>query len=124
MSYPAIHKSNGGWTVCNRFVKRFKCTEEDSEVTCKVCLAGGMSKFRLNHKNMSAHNHDEEIMKRYGNQDPQKSDMDKLKDAFQKNAKEKWDTILTDAIELTEGNIQPYDRILKYLSTHYKIEKV
>jgi hypothetical protein len=117
---PAIHKATGPWTVCNRFSKRFFTTDNDAEVTCKVCLAGGMSKFRLNYKTMSAHNHDEETMKR---NKPEPGVTEQLQNAFKNNNREKWDSILTDAIELTEGSIQPYDRILKYLSTHYKIEK-
>jgi hypothetical protein len=69
--------------------------------------------------NMSAHNHDETLKGRFGNpikiQDPQQSP--------QQSNRAKWDTILSDAIVLTEGSIVPYDRILKYLSDHYKIDK-
>jgi len=69
---------------------------------------------------MSAHNHDEETIKKAK---IEKGTTMLLQEAFADNNKKKWDTTLTDAIELTEGSIKPYDRILKYLSTHYKIEK-
>lgn len=117
----AVHRSMGNWSLCGRFTKRFPCTEDDSLVTCKVCIAGGMSQFKLNYKNMSAHNHDDETIK---NAKRPTGDMNNLQDVFAENNRKKWDTILTDAIELTEGQIQPYDRILKYLSTHYNINKV
>jgi hypothetical protein len=34
-----------------------------------------------------------------------------------------WDTVLTDAIEETQGSIKPYSRILKYLSDKYTITR-
>ncbi len=69
---------------------------------------------------MSAHNHDEEIMKHLGN----KGVTQQLQESFAENNRKKWDTILTDAIELTGGKIDKYDLILKYLSKHYNINKV
>lgn len=113
-----VHKAKGNYGVCGRFLRDwFLRTLCDDEVTCKVCAAGGMGPFKLNYKTMSVHNHDEEIiknMRRTQNTDAQKpSETDKSK----------WDTILTDAIVLTDGSIQPYDRILKYLSDHYEIKR-
>lgn len=52
----AIHKiaPNGYQSVCGRMLKpkRIVGTALDSEVSCKICLAGGMSRFRLGKKDL------------------------------------------------------------------------
>lgn len=63
MAYPVIHKSKNGYIICrtrkidNKFIFG---TENDSEVTCKVCSVGGQSNFRKTKykrpKNMTATN--------------------------------------------------------------------
>lgn len=51
MAKPVIHKSKNGYVLCrtrkvdNKFIFG---TEKDSDVTCKVCLAGGQSNFKRN----------------------------------------------------------------------------